>query len=202
MDLQRSRQKSKKAYSSKVSNLVWQHQVTGIFQTKFSYACDSVKMVSECGPLLGSHTTARNRDSHTWLEVRCVWNIDWLKIPLTHKNACAKARTRTASSTSFTTFSLASHGTRPAKAIPSAAGSLPHSVFSLTGTCWTCGAATVWTVAGVNVWMVPLAACVSTRWACTVCTCCWMVTGWTWEDVTRLWTWGWRTGKQKRDVKK
>lgn len=57
-----------------------------------------------------------------------------------------------------------------------------------TGTCCTWGAATVCTVAGARVCSVPLAVCVSTRWACTVCTCCWMVTGCTWEDVTRLWT--------------
>lgn len=49
VDLQ-SRQKPKTACSSKVSDPVWQHQVTEIFQTKFSYAGDSVKRVSETLP--------------------------------------------------------------------------------------------------------------------------------------------------------
>lgn len=183
VDLQRSRQKSKKACSSKVSNPVWQHQVTKIFWTKLSYKGVLVKTVSERCPLLEvTSQLTTGTLTHDFHEVKCFWNTGWLEIPLKEDLP----------------FPLASQETRPSKAISSSAGSLDHSAFLLTGTCWTCGAATVWTVAGVNVWMVPLAACVSTRWACTVCTCCWMVTGWTWEDVTRLWTWGWRTEKQKR----
>lgn len=72
--------------------------------------------------------------------------------------------------------------------LPASTWDPPTSQWPPTGTCCTWGAATVCTVAGASVCSVPLAVCVSTRWACTVCTCCWMVTGCTWEEVTRLWT--------------
>lgn len=157
-----------------------------------------MKTVAERCPEVTSHLTTGTL-THDLHEVKCFWDTGWLEIPPKFKNACAKAiLARTASPTASPLLPWQARTPDPQKHFLFSAGSLHHSVLLLTGTCWTCGAATVWTVAGVKVWMVPLAACVSTRWACTVCTCCWIVTGCTCEDVTKLWTWGWRTEKQKR----
>lgn len=155
----------------------------------------SLKTVAKHRPEVTSHLTTGTL-THDLHAVKCFWDIGWLEITLMFKNICAEAvLARIASPTVSPLLPRQVRGPDPQNHFLLL---LHHSPLLLTGTCWTCGAATVWTVAGVKVWMVPLAACVSTRWACTVCTCCWIVTGWTWEDVTRLWTWGWRTEKQKR----
>lgn len=83
VDLQRSRQKSKKACSSKVSNPVWQHQVTKIFWTKLSYKGVLVKTVSERCPLLEvTSQLTTGTLTHDFHEVKCFWNTGWLEIPL------------------------------------------------------------------------------------------------------------------------